>query len=136
MYPANWTKRERWEARLKAVFDRIDRELESIPSLHPFPRHPARPPHASTANPEDDGLFDIGASFTPGAGSRYGPGYVLSVRIATLAPVPNAKQKQLESFVVKRLRAELPKAFPHANLHVRKDGRIYKIYGNLSLDDA
>ena len=128
------TRVERWEERLKAVFDKIDAELEAIPYIRrKYSPHPNRPPLGSTSNPEDDGLFDIGASFTAGIGSEFGPGYVLSARVATLADVPPEEQEELENYVVSRLRAELPAAFPGAALRVDRDGPVWKIHGDLSL---
>lgn len=88
----NQSRLERWEARLKKVFDEIDVELEDLYG-HRARRHPNRPAHGHTSNREDDGLFDIGAAFTVGIGSQYGPGYVVQARIATLDPVPPASAK-------------------------------------------
>ena len=48
---------ERWERRLKAVFDEINDELESTYGNNKrFRRHPNRPPTGTTSNREDDGL--------------------------------------------------------------------------------
>jgi hypothetical protein len=96
-------------------------------------RQPARPPAGTTSNREDDGLFDLGAAFSVGIGSRHGPGYVLQARIATLDPVSPDTQKKLEDEVARRLRKKLPAAFPGVRLHVNRDGRVYKIHGDLSL---
>mgnify|MGYP006873046335 CR=1 FL=1 len=126
---------ERWDARLKAVFDQIDEELETSETwCAPVSRHPARPPRAATANPEDDGLFDIGAAFTAGFGSKYGPGYVITARYATLDPVPEDCQRALEDHVAERVGAVLHEAFPGKDLRVDRDGTGYKIHGDLSLD--
>ena len=131
------TKLERWEHRLKAIFDEIDAELEAeLDSGRHGPKpslHPARPPAGSTSNREDDGLFDLGAAFTVGIGSRHGPGYVVQARIATLDKIPPAAQKKLEDEVARRLRHKLPAAFPGVELHVDLDGHVYKIHGDLSL---
>ncbi|HPJ57582.1 MAG TPA: hypothetical protein PLK81_08070 [Kiritimatiellia bacterium] len=127
------TKLERWEARLKKVFDEIDSELEAEGACKKFKRHPNRPPAGTTSNREDDGLFDLGAAFSVGIGSRHGPGYVLQARIATLDPVSPDAQKKLEDEVARRLRRKLPEAFPGVRLHVNRDGRVYKIHGDLSL---
>ncbi|HPC58070.1 MAG TPA: hypothetical protein PK689_03635, partial [Kiritimatiellia bacterium] len=62
-----------------------------------------------------------------------GPGYVLQARIATLDPVSPDTQKKLEDEVARRLRKKLPEAFPGVRLHVNRDGRVYKIHGDLSL---
>jgi len=127
------TRLERWEHKLKAIFDEIDAELEAEGRGKNYRRPPARPPAGTTSNREDDGLFDLGAAFSVGIGSRHGPGYVLQARIATLDPVSPDTQKKLEDEVARRLRKKLPAAFPGVRLHVNRDGRVYKIHGDLSL---
>jgi hypothetical protein len=129
------TRLERWEHRLKAVFDEIDTELEAEGAWSKFRRHPNRPPAFATSNREDDGLFDLGGAFTVGIGSTHGPGYVIQARIATLENVPRETQEKFEAEVVRRLQQKLPKAFPGVKLHVDLDGHVYKIHGDLSLGD-
>jgi len=121
-----------WEARLKAVFDRIDHALEDKYGDR-FPLHPARPARGATSNPEHDGLFNLGAVFTAGYGSQTGPGYVVEVHFSTLARVPEAWRERLAAEVVEQLRAELPRAFPGRDLRVTRDGPVYKIHGDLRL---
>ena len=130
---ATQTKLERWEHRLKQIFDEIDSELEAEGACRKFKRHPNRPPAGATSNREDDGLFDLGAAFTVGIGSARGPGYVVQARIATLDDVPPETQTAFEADVVRRLKTKLPKAFPGIKLHVDRDGPVYKIHGDLSL---
>jgi hypothetical protein len=130
---ATKTKLERWEQRLKKVFDEIDAELEAAGACQKFKRHPARPPAGATSNREDDGLFDLGAAFSVGIGSQHGPGYVVQARIATLDSVPAEKQEQFETEVIRRLKKKLPAAFPGVKLFVDRDGPVYKIHGDLSL---
>ena len=127
------TRLERWEHRLKQIFDEIDTEFEAEGIYRKFRRHPNRPPAFATSNREDDGLFDLGAAFTVGIGSRHGPGYVVQARIATLDSIPAEKQEQFEAEVVRRLKEKLPAAFPGVALHVDRDGPVYKIHGDLSL---
>ena len=131
------TKLERWEARLKQIFDEIDAELEAEVAAGRYGRkpslHPNRPPAGATSNREDDGLFDLGAAFTVGIGSTHGPGYVLQARIATLERIPSAVQMKFEAEVARRLKEKLPRAFPGVSLHVDRDGPVYKIHGDLSL---
>lgn len=122
-----------WEGTLKRIFDRIDVELENAYGER-YPLHPVRAIKGQTANPEHDGLFDVGAAFSAGYGSTHGPGYVVRVRLATLSNVPKDVQKEMERFVAQRLRQELPKSFPDRVLNVRRDGPVFKIYGDLSLD--
>ncbi len=127
------TKLERWEHRLKKIFDAIDTEFEREGFCRKFQRHPNRPPAGATSNREDDGLFDLGAAFTVGLGSEHGPGYVVQARIATLDDIPAATREKFEAEVVRRLKQKLPRAFPGVQLHVDRDGPVYKIHGDLSL---
>jgi len=121
-----------WESRLKAVFDRIDVELEERYG-GTYPLHPARARRGTTSNHETDGLFNIGAAFTAGFGSQHGRGYVVSVRMATLADVPDNIRETIREAVVARLEVLLPEAFPERDLRVERDGDIYKIVGDLSV---
>jgi hypothetical protein len=121
-----------WEKQLKQVFDRIDDYLEDKYG-GTYPLHPSRPPRGRTANKEADGLFRVGASFTAGFGSRYGRGYAVMVRMVTLSEVPEDVRSQIEDDVAVKLREALPHTFPGRELHVNRDGPIYKIYGDLSL---
>lgn len=121
-----------FEETLKKVFDRIDRDLEERYG-HLYPLHPARPARGATGNPEMDGLFDIGAVFSAGFGSQYGPGYVVDVRMVTLKDVPVDVQERMENEVVEMLRRYLPEAFPGRQLKVARDGHVFKIFGDLSI---
>ena len=123
---------ERWETRLKKVFSRIDDHLEEKYG-HLYPLHPARPARGKTASKAQDGLFNIGASYSAGFGSSFGPGYVVEVRLVTLSRGPDEIRRQIEVEVVELLRRELPRAFPGRELEVARDGNIYKIYGDLRL---
>ena len=121
-----------WEAKLKAVFDEIDDRLEARHGDR-YPRHPVRPPHGVTANREHDGLFNVGASFSAGFGSDLGPGYVVELQVRTLASIPAEERQRLEDETAGLLRELLPRAFPDRKLKVDRDGRAYKIYGDLKL---
>ena len=128
---------ERWTARLKKVFDEIDAELEAESAKRDGEKvrlHPVRMPAGMTSNPEDDGLFEVGANFTVGIGSEHGAGYVVRARIATLDHVAPAEQERLEALVADKLREKLPEAFPGKDLRVEKDVTGWKIFGDLSLD--
>ena len=128
-------KAESWERRLKAAFDRVNHYLEETYG-HLYPLHPARPPHGSTSSPESDGLFDVGGVFTAGFGSAHGPGYLVEIRFGTLAQVPAEVREQIEEEAVARLREELPRAFPGSTLSIERDGKAYKIVGDLALGKA
>ena len=62
-----------WDKKLKAIFDRIDDKLEDRYG-ELFPLHPTRAERGTTSNKESDGLFNVGASFTAGYGSKLGRG--------------------------------------------------------------
>ena len=124
-----------WERALKQIFDRIDDELE-VRYGERYPLHPVRARKENTANPEHDGLFNLGAAFSAGYGSQHGAGYVVRLRVATLTSVPGSVLEEIEDVVVERLREELPKAFPGRRLEVSRDGPVFKIHGDLSLGHA
>ena len=121
-----------WERKLKRLFDKVDDHLEDAYG-ESYDLHPARPDRGTTANKEDDGLFNIGASFSAGFGSQYGRGYVIDVRMSTLDHVPRDVRESIEAFVVRDVQELLPKFFPGKELTVKKDGSIFKITGDLSL---
>ena len=126
-------KAKEWELQLKSVFDEIDRALEhEYADL--FPLHPARPDKGMTSNPEMDGLFNVGASYSAGFGSRLGPGYVVDIRLSTLERIPPELRSALREKVQALLREKLPAAFPGKKLMVDKEGRHLRIHGDLSLD--
>ena len=122
-----------WEKRLKAVFDEIDAELETAFGDR-FPRHPARAAAGATSNPEMDGLFNVGASYSAGFGSRFGPGYVVDIRVSTLKRIPAKLKRELREQVLAMLLEKLPSAFPGKQLSVDKELRHLRIHGDLSLD--
>jgi len=121
---------EQWESRLKRVFDRVDDALEEKYGRK-YPLHPARPARGTTASRAHDGLFNIGASFSAGYGSKRGAGYVVEVRMVTLTRVPQYIRDQIEEEAVQLLREQLPREFPDRQLKVERDGAVYKIHGDL-----
>ena len=123
---------EQWESRLRQVFNRIDDYLEDRYGDR-YPLHPARAPRGTTGSRTQDGLFNVGASFSAGFGSERGPGYVVEVRMVTLTRVPAPVRERIEEEVAELLRRELPKAFPERHIRVDRDGTVYKIYGDLRL---
>lgn len=122
-----------WEAKLKTVFDGIDAELEAVFGDR-LPRHPARPPVGSTASPDMDGLFNVGAAYSAGFGSRFGPGYVVDIRVSTLEHIPEDLKLALRDKVQALLQERLPAAFPGKALHVDKEQKHLRIHGELSFD--
>lgn len=125
-----------WEKRLKTVFDEIDRELEDAYGAR-WPLHPSRPAEGKTSNPEHDGLFNVGAAFSTGIGSKHGPGYTVEIRISTLKNVPGNVRKKIKAQVFQALETKLPDAFPGKKLYVSEEentGAI-RIHGDLSLNE-
>jgi hypothetical protein len=125
----------KWEKKLKEIFDEIDDYLENKYGSE-YALHPARAPRGTTANKEHDGLFNIGASFSTGLGSEYGPGYVLEIRLVTLSHVPEHVRDRIEEEVVEILKDKLQGKFPGKSLRVVRDKNVYKIYGDLSLGNV
>lgn len=124
---------EKWEEKLQKIFNKIDHILEEkYGDL--FPLRPNRPQHGEGVTPDADGLFDLGVSFTVGLGSELGPGYVFRVNLATLRKVPEDLIEKIEDEVIDLLTEALPEHFPGKDLKVARDGKVYKIFGNLDLD--
>ncbi len=124
----------KWEATLKGVFDAIDHELE-VEYGGKYTLHPSRPERGATANPEDDGLFNVGAAFSAGFGSKYGPGYVVEIRLSTLHNVPAEVREEIKVKVFQGLKKRLPQAFPGKALHISEENGVIRIHGDLSLND-
>jgi len=127
------SRTKKWEYRLKKVFDEIDSALEAEYGNR-FSRHPARPQDGATSNPEMDGLFNVGASFSPGFDSKHGPGYVVDIRLSTIQPIPQELHDELRDKVQEMLRKKLPIAFKNKKLRVEKEKGHLRISGDLSLD--
>ena len=123
-----------WEKKLKSVFDEIDHELEAQYGTQ-WPLHPSRPKRGATANPEHDGLFNVGAAFSAGIGSKHGPGYTVEIRLSTLKNVPSSVRKKIKAQVFQQLETKLPAAFPGKALDVSDDQGVIRIHGDLSLDE-
>ena len=121
-----------WEEKLKMLFDEVDDYLEdAYGSLYPL--HPNRAERGATSNKGHDGLFNVGASFSAGFGSKYGRGYVIEVDMVTLSHVPDAVETAIQEDVLVQVKKRLKKYFGDRKLDVDKDGRVYKIHGDLSL---
>ena len=126
-------KAKEWEKRLKTVFDEIDVKLEAAYGER-FDLHPARPEHGATSSREMDGLFNVGASYSAGFGSRFGAGYVVDIRLSTLEHIPKNLKLELRDRVQAMLIEMLTHAFPGKELHVDQERRHLRIHGDLSLD--
>lgn len=114
------------------MFNEVDRDIEARFGDR-YSLHPSRPRHGTTSDPSSDGLFNIGADFTPGYGSRYGRGYLIDVHMATLAEVPDDERWEIVQAVVEKLEELLPKYFPDRNLEIFCEGDHFKISGDFSL---
>jgi hypothetical protein len=123
-----------FDDRLKRLFDEVDDFIEdqygSCYSLHPV-----RPARGETANPEADGLFNIGANFTAGYGSELGRGYLIDVAISTLEKVDDDVRREIYDAAADKVRELLPIHFPERELTVRRDKNHFKIQGDFSLGE-
>jgi len=124
-----------FDARMKAMFDRIDGIMEE--------RHGGRwrlrrnrPGRGETANPEADGLFNLGVFFDPGFGTKLGRGYLVEVDLASGEEIPSGDREAIEREVLELLRRFLPEHFPERRFEVGREGRMYKIRGDLSLGEV
>lgn len=125
---------EKWEQKLKKIFDKIDDFLEkNYGELYEL--HPRRASAGETSNKEQDGLFNVGASYSLGPGSKFGAGYVIEIKFATMEKVPDNVKEEICSVVVEKLKSELPVVFPERHLNVKRDGNIYKIVGDFNLGE-
>jgi hypothetical protein len=126
-------KAKAWEKKLQTVFDEIDVELETSYADR-FDLHPSRPEHGATSSREMDGLFNVGASYSAGFGSKFGAGYVVEIRLSTLEGVPRELKLELRDRVQAMLVEKLPAAFPGKELRVDHEKDHLRIHGDLSLD--
>lgn len=120
------------ELTLRHLFGEVDACLEDRFGDR-YSLHPARAPRGTTSHYAQDGLFDVGASFSAGYGSRHGRGYVIDVRMVTLEWVPEAEREEVINAAVEKVRELLPRYFPNRDLVVSRDRQVFKIHGDLSL---
>lgn len=125
-------KSAEFDRKLKQLFDETDDYLEEKYGNR-YTLHPARAKRGRTSNKAADGLFNIGASFSPGYGSELGRGYVIDVDMVTLAEVPDDVEEEIEDDAVGYIQQLLPRFFPERELKVERDGRTFKIIGNFRL---
>lgn len=123
---------QEFDDKMKQLFDEVDGYLEDRYGER-YSLHPARAARGATANPEHSGLFTVGADFTAGYGSQLGRGYLLAVDIKTLENVPDDVEEEIDQVAVEKVRELLPLYFPERRLEVTRDGRHFKIHGELRL---
>ncbi len=122
-----------WEEPLFELLRDVDIQLEDeFGDI--LPKHPSRPAHGTTANPNHDGLFRMTANFSMGYGSVHGKGYTLSLDFVTLAKVSDQIKKMVGKRALQLIKRELNARMPERNLEVKQDGNHWKIVGDLSLD--
>ena len=124
-----------WEARLDEAMRELDSFLEERYEGK-YTLHPARLAKGKAANPVQDGLFGVTASFSLGLGSTIGKGYIVDIKMMTLQHVDEDVREEIEAFALARLAELLPKYFPETELNVTRDGTVIKIFGDLSLGKA
>jgi hypothetical protein len=123
-----------FDERLKKMFDEADEYIEDAYGSS-YPLHPSRPARGETSNPQADGLFNVGADFTPGYGSQLGRGYLIDVTMSTLEKVDDAARRAIYEAVAEKVRALLPLHFPERRLNVERDGNHFKILGDFGLGE-
>ena len=121
-----------FDERMKELFDEVDAAIEDLYG-DKYPLHPVRPARGQTSNPESDGLFNIGAVFTPGYGSETGRGYLIDVSMSTLEKVQDAARMEIYEAAAKKVMELLPVFFPERELTVQRDRNHFKIQGDFSL---
>ena len=123
-----------FDNRMKKLFDKVDAYIEDIYGDR-YKLNPVRPARGETSNPEADGLFDIGANFTPGYGSELGRGYLIEVIISTPEKVDDAVRREIYEAASDKVRELLPIHFPERKLTVLRDKNHFKIQGDFSLGE-
>ncbi len=124
-----------WDRKLRRLMDNLDDYLEDTFGSK-YRLHPARATRGKTSSKAHDGLFNISAQFTLGRGSQFGRGYVVDVHLSTLERIPKEEVEKIERVTLDWLEKNLPKYFPNRDLHVKMDGHLIKMYGDLSLGNV
>jgi len=125
-------KTAEFDDRLKKLFDEVDDYIEELYGDR-YALHPVRPERGETANPEADGLFNIGANFTPGFGSELGRGYLIDVSMSTLEKVDEDIRREIYEAAAEKTKELLPLHFPERELTVKRDKNHFKIQGDFNL---
>ena len=121
-----------FDERMKKLFDEVDGFIEDLYGSK-YTLHPMRPVRGETSNPEADGLFNIGAVFTPGYGSELGRGYLIDVSMSTLEKVDEDVRRKIYEETADKVKELLPLHFPERELTVRRDRNHFKIQGDFGL---
>ena len=121
-----------FDERLKRLFDEVDDYIEDLYGER-YILHPVRPERGETSNPEADGLFNIGANFTPGYGSELGRGYLIDVSMSTLEKVDEGVRREIYEAAAEKVKELLPLHFPEREITVRRDKNHFKIQGDFGL---
>ena len=121
-----------FDDKMKLLFDEVDHHMEDLYG-DKYDLHPARPGRGETSNPEADGLFNIGAVFSPGFQSTLGRGYIIEKKMATLEKVDPAVRREIYEATAEKVRELLPVYFPDREFKVKCDGRRFRILGDFSL---
>jgi hypothetical protein len=127
-------KMEEFDNRMKKLFDEVDDFIEDKYG-DCYSLHPLRPARGETSNPEADGLFNIGAIFTPGYGSELGRGYLIDVSMSTMDKVDEDVRGEIYEAAANKVRELLPLHFPERELTVMRDKNHFKIQGDFSLGE-
>jgi hypothetical protein len=123
-----------FDDRMKKLFDEVDEFIEDRYGGM-YALHPCRPERGETSNPEADGLFNIGANFTPGHRSELGRGYLIDVTISTLEKVDDNARREIYNAAADKVKELLPIHFPERELAVHRDGNHFKIQGDFGLGE-
>jgi hypothetical protein len=123
-----------FDDRMKKLFDEVDEFIEDRYGGM-YALHPNRPERGETANPEADGLFNIGLNFTPGYRSELGRGYLIDISMATLEKVDDDARSAIYKAAADKIQELLPVYFPERELAVNRDGNHFKIQGDFDLGE-
>ncbi|MDC7245784.1 MAG: hypothetical protein PQJ47_07730 [Sphaerochaetaceae bacterium] len=125
-------KQEEFDRSMRNLCNELDEYLENrFGSLYDL--HPNRLKRGKAGNVSYDGLFSTGTKFTLGYGSPSGKGYLVDIEIVTLEKVSHQQREIIEMCASDFLEEKLPLYFPSRELHVIREGRVYKIVGDFSL---
>ena len=124
-----------FDSRMKELFDEVDHYIEDLYG-DMYDLHPFRPARGETSNPEADGLFNIGAIFTPGFGTKLGRGYLIDVSMSTLQKVEKCVRREIYEATADKVRELLPIYFPERELTVQRDNNHFKILGDFGLGEV